>query len=235
MTNQQEVHSLSVGSAVQFTHKGKTIHGHLLQRQGRRRFAKVVDAEEQTWKVPESALKHSGGARLATIITRHDRERADYRVGDEVTFTSPDGPRRGKIVKLNPKSAKVRCKETCWNISYGLLRRAGRKSARNGVERLKGVAEMARRLMDEHGLTGWTLAFGEAKRHLGNCHFQHRVIRISRTHALEGSEEQIRDTVLHEIAHAIAGYEAGHGPLWKATARRIGATPRAKTYESQTS
>ena len=156
-------------------------------------------------------------------------------MGDEVTFTSPDGPIRGEIVKLNPKSAKVRCEETCWNISYGLLRRAGRESARNGAERLNGVAGMARRLMDEHGLTGWTLAFGEARKRLGDCHFRHYVIRISRTHALEGSGEQIRDTVLHEIAHAIAGHEAGHGPLWKATARRIGATPRAKTYESQTS
>ena len=156
-------------------------------------------------------------------------------MGDEVTFTSPDGPRCGEIVKLNPKSAQVRCKETCWNISYGLLRRAGRESARNGAERLNGVAGMARRLMDAHGLTGWTVAFGEARKRLGDCHFRHHVIRISRTHALEGSGEQIRDTVLHEIAHAIAGYEAGHGPLWKATARRIGATPRAKTYESQTS
>ena len=26
-------------------HKGKIIHGHLLQRQGRRRFAKIVDTE----------------------------------------------------------------------------------------------------------------------------------------------------------------------------------------------
>ena len=235
MINQHEKRPLSVGSAVQFTHKGKTIYGHLLQRQGRHHFAQVVDTEEQTWKVPESELKHSGGARLATIITRHDRESADYRVGDAVTFTSPNGPRRGEIVKLNPKSAKVRCEETCWNVSYGLLRRAGRKSARNGAERLNGVAGMARRLMDAHGLTGWTFAFGEARRRLGHCHFQDRMIRISRTHALEGSEEQIRDTVLHEIAHAIAGYEAGHGPLWKTTARRIGATPRAKTYESQTS
>ena len=235
MINQQEKRPLSVGSAVQFTHKGKTIHGHLLQRQGRRRFAQVVDREERTWKVPESALKHSGGARLATIVTRHDKARADYRVGDEVTFTSPDGPRCGEIVKLNPKSAKVRCKETCWNISYGLLRRAGRESSRNGAERLNGVAGMARRLMDEHGLTGWTLSFGEAKRSLGHCDYRHHVIRISRTHALEGSEEQIRDTVLHEIAPAIAGHEAGHGPLWKATARQIGATPRAKTYEIQTS
>ena len=74
MTNQQEVHSLSVGSAVQFTHKGKTIHGHLLQRQGRRRFAKVVDAEEQTWKVPESALKHSGRS-----ATSHDNHAARQR------------------------------------------------------------------------------------------------------------------------------------------------------------
>ena len=83
----------SIGSAVQFTHKGNTIQGHLLQRQGRRRFAKIVDTEERTWKVPESALKHSGGVRRATIVTRHDKARADYRVGDEVTFTSPDGSR----------------------------------------------------------------------------------------------------------------------------------------------
>ena len=59
MINQQGARPLSVGSAVQFTHKGKTVHGHLLQRQGRRRFANVVDSEERTWKVPESALKHS--------------------------------------------------------------------------------------------------------------------------------------------------------------------------------
>ena len=56
MINQPEERPLSIGSAVQFTYKGKTIHGHLLQRQGRRRFAKVVDTEERTWKVPESAL-----------------------------------------------------------------------------------------------------------------------------------------------------------------------------------
>ena len=235
MLNQQGERSLSIGSAVQFTHKGETIHGHLLQRQGGRRFAKIIDTEERTWKAPESALKHSGGARRATMVTRHDKARADYRVGDEVTFTSRDGPRRGEIVKLNPKRAKVRCEETCWNVPYGLLRGAGKESARNGAERLDGVAGMARRLMDEHGLTGWTLAFVEAKRRLGDCHFRHRVIRISRTHALGGSKEQIRDTVLHEIAHAIAGREAGHGPLWKVTARRIGATPRAKAYESQAS
>ena len=87
--------------------------------------------------------------------------------------------------------------------------------------------------MDEHGLTGWTLAFAESRSRLGDCDFNDRQIRIGRDHALEGNEEEIRDTVLHEIAHAIAGPEAGHGPLWKATVRRIGATPRAKTYDDR--
>ncbi len=55
MPGQQEERPLFIGSAVQFTHKGETIHGHLLQRQGRRRFEKVIDTEERTWKVPEAA------------------------------------------------------------------------------------------------------------------------------------------------------------------------------------
>ncbi len=231
--NPQEERPPTIGSAVRFTHKGETIHGHLLQPQGRRRLAKVIDTEERIWRVPESALKYSGGARRTTMVTRHDEARADYRVGDEVTFTGPAGPSRGEIVKLNPKSAKVQCEETSWNVPYGLLRPTRGESASNGAARLNGVAKMARRLMDEHGLTGWALAFVEATKRLGTCNHSHRVIRIGRSHALEGSEAQIRNTVLHEIAHAIAGPEAGHGPVWKATARRIGATPRARAYESK--
>jgi predicted SprT family Zn-dependent metalloprotease len=34
--------------------------------------------------------------------------------------------------------------------------------------------------------------------------------------------KQVRDTVLHEVAHAIAGNRAGHGPEWKEVAKRIG-------------
>ena len=123
-----------------------------------------------------------------------------------MTFTGPDGPGRGEIVKLNPKSAKVRCKETCWNIPYSLLRRAGRETARNGAERLNGVAGMARRLMDEHGLTGWTFAFGEARKRLDDCHFRHHVIRISRTHALDRcGRQQHGESGQHKWRRAMRG------------------------------
>ena len=233
MRDEKEQAPFSVGSAVRFAHNGRTVHGHLLQRQGRRRFAKVVDTEERTWRVPEAMLEASGRAPRTTMVTRHDEARAAWRVGDEVTFAGSDGPMRGEIVKLNPKRARVRSGETLWDVPYGLLQGAGTGSARNGVERLNAVAAMARRLMDEHGLADWTLAFVEAGSRLGDCNFRDRMIRIGRAHALDDGEERIRDTVLHEIAHAIAGPRAGHGPLWKATARRIGATPKARAYETQ--
>ena len=63
MDKEREPRPLSIGSAVRFTHNGVTIHGHLVQRQGRRRFANVIDNQERTWKVPESALKDTGGGR----------------------------------------------------------------------------------------------------------------------------------------------------------------------------
>ncbi len=233
MRDEEEQAPFSIGSAVRFAHNGRTVHGHLLQRQGRCRFAKVVDAEERTWRVPEAMLEASGRAPRTTMVTRHDEARAAWRVGDEVTFAGPAEPMRGEIVKLNPQRARVRSGKTLWNVPYGLLRGTGAESARNGVERLNAIAAMARRLMDEHGLADWTLAFVEAGRRLGDCNYRDRVIRIGRAHALDDGEEQIRDTVLHEIAHAITGPKAGHGPLWKATARRIGATPKARAYETQ--
>ena len=167
------------------------------------------------------------------MITPDDAARAGWRVGDRVAFTGTDGARQGKIAKLNPSNARVRCGRTLWNVPYGALRHAdgGETRVRNGAEHLTRTAAMARSLMDEHGLGAWTFAFLEAERRLGDCHFRDRVIRIGRAHALDASDAEIRDTILHEIAHALAGPEARHGPEWKATAKRIGATPRANVYE----
>ena len=104
MTNQQEDRPLSIGvcRAVHPQGKNNPRTSPPKDRAGAAS-AKVVDTEERTWRVPESALKHSGGARLATIVTRHDKARADYRVGDEVTFTSPDGPKAWRDREAQPE------------------------------------------------------------------------------------------------------------------------------------
>ena len=74
MINQPEERPLSIGAAVQFTHKGKTIHGHLLQRQGRRRFAKVVDTARADLERPRVNVKALGRS-----ATSHDHHAARQR------------------------------------------------------------------------------------------------------------------------------------------------------------
>lgn len=81
---------------------------------------------------------------------------------------------------------------------------------------------LARDLMDQHGLTDWRFEYDDAKRRAGMCHFARRRISISAPLATVYDESEVRDTVLHEIAHALAGREAGHGAEWRAKAREIG-------------
>ncbi|MDN5716753.1 MAG: SprT-like domain-containing protein [Janibacter sp.] len=84
---------------------------------------------------------------------------------------------------------------------------------------------MARALMDEHGLEEWRLVFDRAKKRAGVCRTSERTIGLSGPLTRLHSPEQVRDTVLHEIAHALVGPRHGHGPRWQAMARRVGASP----------
>ena len=92
---------------------------------------------------------------------------------------------------------------------------------------LKELEAIASREMAKHGLHGWTFAFADTKRRLGVCKYRTKRIEIAEYYALNSPRESVLDTLLHEIAHAIAGPTAHHGPVWKAIAVRLGATPRA--------
>ena len=84
---------------------------------------------------------------------------------------------------------------------------------------------LARQLMREHGLEGWGFQFTNAKKILGQCNYTHSVIKLSAPLARLNSDAVVLDTIKHEIAHAIAGKRAGHGPQWKTVCVRIGAQP----------
>lgn len=83
---------------------------------------------------------------------------------------------------------------------------------------------LACRLLKEHGLHEWGFAFDHARRRFGCCRFQLKRITLSRPLTFLNSEEQVRETILHEIAHALTPGD-GHGVKWKAVCRRIGAKP----------
>jgi predicted SprT family Zn-dependent metalloprotease len=80
-------------------------------------------------------------------------------------------------------------------------------------------------LMREHGLREWRFGFNRAKRTMGLCRHSERRIELSVYFVLANDAANVRDCILHEIAHAIAGARAGHGPKWRRICRRIGAIP----------
>lgn len=58
----------------------------------------------------------------------------------------------------------------------------------------------------------------------GLCYKRRKVIALSLPLTELNVEEEVKDTILHEIAHALDA-ERGHGEKWKEICRKIGAKP----------
>lgn len=68
----------------------------------------------------------------------------------------------------------------------------------------------------------WTFGFDNAKTRAGVCDFSRKRISVSRHIAMRADDDDIHQVLLHEVAHAMSGPKAGHGPIWKSTAASIG-------------
>lgn len=90
------------------------------------------------------------------------------------------------------------------------------------------VEEMARRLMSQHGLGDWHFKFDRARKRAGACSSSRRTISLSRALMELFSVDDVQETILHEIAHALVGDRHGHDVVWRAKARQLGATGRAR-------
>jgi predicted SprT family Zn-dependent metalloprotease len=96
---------------------------------------------------------------------------------------------------------------------------------RSASVQLTDAEELARRLMKRHGLEDWEFGFNRRQRSLGLCRYVERRIELSTHFVAAHDEPWIRDVILHEVAHALAGHEAAHGALWRAICEAIGAKP----------
>jgi predicted SprT family Zn-dependent metalloprotease len=110
------------------------------------------------------------------------------------------------------------------------------------VERRMNFSEaqgLAYELMERHGLLrqGWLFRWSGGKRQLGCAQvvkkrspltgktIEKKYIKLSRHLVRLNSDDEVRETILHEIAHAIAGVKNGHNHVWKAACIRVGAKP----------
>jgi hypothetical protein len=98
---------------------------------------------------------------------------------------------------------------------------------------LDAISVRAIEALREHGLTqkGWRFDWDRAVRRFGSCKYETRRITLSRHLAALNTFAEAKDTILHEVAHALVGSGVGHGPRWVAQAKAIGCTGK-RCYDS---
>lgn len=78
-------------------------------------------------------------------------------------------------------------------------------------------------MLKEHGLysQGWRFKLGRGKKRLGACNYRQKQVSVSRYLIELGTDEEVMDTIIHEIAHALTPH-CGHNSLWVEKARSLG-------------
>jgi predicted SprT family Zn-dependent metalloprotease len=87
---------------------------------------------------------------------------------------------------------------------------------------LNRVRTWANALIELHLDRAWSFTFDNAKTRAGLCNYTDKRISVSKYLASRYEDDEIHQVLLHEVAHAIAGTRAGHGPRWKAVAADLG-------------
>jgi predicted SprT family Zn-dependent metalloprotease len=89
---------------------------------------------------------------------------------------------------------------------------------------LQDAKNLAIELMDKHGLLDmiWYFEFDNAKRRFGSCNHTYKRITLSKSLVVLNDEARVKNTILHEIAHALVGPKHGHDFVWKRKAWEIG-------------
>src|SRR5262249_52473488 len=86
---------------------------------------------------------------------------------------------------------------------------------------------LARRLMKQYRVPpAWSFQFDSSKVRFGKCDYRRKQISMSRYLVALNTESEVRDTILHEIAHVLAPRGDGHGPAWRSIAHAIGCNGR---------
>jgi predicted SprT family Zn-dependent metalloprotease len=103
---------------------------------------------------------------------------------------------------------------------------------------MRNAVVLARELMRAHGLLppAWDFRLTDSRSRAGRCRYWPAsgagVVELSRAWGLANgwSEEFVRGTVLHEIAHALVGPARGHDEVWAAKCAEIGGSPGRFEY-----
>jgi predicted metal-dependent hydrolase len=87
-------------------------------------------------------------------------------------------------------------------------------------EKLKSVEQLAKELMTIHNVSHFKFRFGYGWTYSGTC--SSTTITLQLEFVLMKNMSEIRNLLLHEIAHAIVGVPSGHRLEWQLKAEELG-------------
>lgn len=87
---------------------------------------------------------------------------------------------------------------------------------------LSDCEQLANELLTQHNLNEWRFKFDNAKRRFGYCRYTNKTISLSKPLVLLNEEARVKNTILHEIAHALLPAGVGHNNIWRQKAKQIG-------------
>ena len=213
---------IAIHAPVQFLVGRQLVRGHVARKS--HSYAIVVSEDGREYKAPWQCIqRHRSG--VEKRVSLYSEERAsDFLPGDMVSFRFRSDTLRGVVVRNGPKRARVACGEREYAVPYAALSAIDSRERNGGQQRLSDCVAAAESLIKKHGLDGWSFQFDNAQRRAGACAYSTKVISLSRLYCLKASDDQVRNTILHEIAHALAGPKHNHDARWKSIARSIGCT-----------
>jgi predicted metal-dependent hydrolase len=87
-------------------------------------------------------------------------------------------------------------------------------------EKLKSVEQLAKELMEIHKVSHYKFRFGYGWTNWGTC--TSTTITLQLEFVLKNNMCEIKNTLLHEIAHAVVGIKYGHRIEWQLKAKELG-------------
>lgn len=98
----------------------------------------------------------------------------------------------------------------------------------------RDALELAEREARKCNLHNWRVVIDtRPTRRLGRCDHDRCEIGLTAWYVDLNDQADVLDTIRHELAHALAGHDAGHGREWRAWARALGCRPEARCPEDR--
>lgn len=170
-----------------------------------------------------TAAYHGQSRTMSGMVHYHELDaiKARFNPGDTVTFQYKGRRLTAMLTRLGRTRAHVTGREAQrYQVAYARL--CPEAAAPDYAPHERASLAIARELLDTHGLSHWRVGLDDAVSRAAVCQARQQRIQFARLYLRQAPPPELRDTILHEIAHALVGAQHQHDAVWRAKARAIG-------------